>query len=191
MTALVDIRSTWYSQGAAYNATPAVHEMLMIIARDIQARAKKVLIAQGHSITGSLYTDTLHEVYSSLDSHMLEGFYRHYGKYVHYGVKANRIPYRPGSGAKHSLYIEALEQFAKAKGMDNPLGAAFAIARTHKKYGMPSPGSKVYSKTGQRTGWMDEIIDKQFILQVLRENFFQLNMLAIRTMVDNERKKLK
>jgi hypothetical protein len=39
-------------------------------------------------------------------------------------------------------------------------GIAFAIASKHKKEGMPTKGSVRFSKTGKRTGFIEQALDK-------------------------------
>jgi hypothetical protein len=64
------------------------------------------------------------------------------------------------TGAGTSLYIQAIQEWVKNRmnisDSKKSLSIAFAIATTQKKYGMPTPASVFYSKTGKRTEWIEE-----------------------------------
>jgi hypothetical protein len=79
------------------------------------------------------------------------------------GVPYTRIPYRQGSGAGKSDFITGLQDYAKLRfGLsdDAALRVAFQIARKAKKPGggLPSVTSQQFSKTGKRTGFVNDAI---------------------------------
>ena len=51
--------------------------------------------------------------------------------------------------------------------MKNPLGAAFAIAKTQKREGMPTKGSYKFSSNGRRKNWRSFTLN-QYLPQSLR-----------------------
>lgn len=119
---------------------------------------RKELIAQGHKMTGKLSQSLESEVKAISNGVSLSIKGESYGLSLNDGVKANRIPFSPGSGAGRSKYIEGLQKFVKARITSNEkksLGIAFAIAKTHSEQGMPSRKSFRFSKNGRRTGWID------------------------------------
>jgi len=118
-------------------------------------------IAQGHRMTGT-FAETLKIVLKTeLYDKVIEGLGEHYAIFLDKGVSKGRIPFNPGSGAGRSMYIEGLKAFAEIKmGLSGKeaLGAAFAIAHTHKKEGMPTIGSYKHSKTGMRTRFVTDAL---------------------------------
>ena len=121
----------------------------------IRKEVERVLTEQGHVLTGKIFDEVDNIVKAIKDGYILEGHYQPYSIFVHKGVKAERIPYSPGSGRRHSKYIEALKQYARHRGMSEPDRAAFAIARVHKREGMPTKASSRFSQTGERLKFLD------------------------------------
>lgn len=112
---------------------------------------------QGHQLTGA-FEQSLEYDY---DGEYLNIYGNHYGKILETGVTAANIPYTPGSGATSSKYIQGLARYAMLRmGVDErtALSIAFAIARTHKREGMPTRASAVYSQTGRRTGFVEDSV---------------------------------
>lgn len=146
-----------------------------------------MLEAQGHKLTGRL----IRSLAPKLDAgEKLSGavLWERYGEAINNGVPRSRIPYSPGSGAGSSEYIRGLLNFVRRarlrpRGRQTQLGIAFAIANSHKKYGMPLVGSKRFSKTGRRTGAVEEALEKEkkatqqymeeVALAVIDEAFFE------------------
>lgn len=124
-----------------------------LVASFFQLELANELEAQGHRDTGALIDSIQYEILMDADIIRIVFTYLYYGDIVNDGVTAAKIPFGQSSGAKTSLYIEALKEWAKRKGMKNPLNAAFAIAKTHKKEGMPSQGSYKFSNNGRRKEW--------------------------------------
>jgi len=125
------------------------------VADYIGSKIKDVLIAQGHKLTGNIYRDKEVKIRGDISRIIVEGWYPYYARFVNDGVRADKIPFSPGSGKKRSKYIEALIRYAKKRGMLEPKSAAFAIAHKQKKEGMPTKGSYRYSKIGSRRGFIN------------------------------------
>jgi len=135
---------------------------------DIAVEAVKLeLAAQGHRLTGALIDSVTYQVKQTSNGALVEGLLLDYGIPVNTGVPAANIPFgnggrgrtsRSGSrsgGGNASKYIAGLTLFAKLKfrvPQKEAQRIAFAIANKHKKEGMPTQASKRFSKTGKRTG---------------------------------------
>ena len=117
------------------------------------------LTAQGHTDTGRLVNSINYTILSDLSTVKIVFEYLYYGDIINNGVKAANIPFGRSTGKKTSLYIEALKNWAARKGFKNPLGAAFAIAKTHKKEGMPTRGSYKFSNNGRRKNWRGFVLE--------------------------------
>jgi len=118
---------------------------------------KLELAAQGHRLTGALIDSVTYQVKQTATGALIEGLLLDYGIPVNTGVPSNRIPYSRGSrsGGGSSAYIAGLQLFAQLRfrvPKKEALSIAFAIANKHKKEGMPTQASKRFSKTGKRTG---------------------------------------
>ena len=125
--------------------------------------------AQGHAMKKNI--DVGFETDEGANYFELSAFVPPYVAILNRGVEPSRIPFSPGSGAGRSLYIEGLTNYAmKRMGLrgKEALSVAFAIARTHKKEGMPTRGSYSFSSTGKRTGFTEDYIEKH---QADIENF--------------------
>jgi len=106
----------------------------------VKKAVKQAFILQGRTLTGALVNSIDYSVNATVTSAFIEFTLLDYGMILNYGVPANRIPYSPGSGAKSSKYIDGLKMYAKLRFNANDKEAeriAFAIARKHKKFGMP------------------------------------------------------
>ena len=81
-----------------------------------------------------------------------------YGLIQERGIKKENIPYGNGSG--FSLYIEALIKWVKDRGFASDVvktkGIAFAIAKTHKQFGMHTKGGTF---NPNKQGWLSESIN--------------------------------
>jgi hypothetical protein len=121
-------------------------------------------------MSGALIKDIEYQVKQEVNKLTLSGLMYPYGGYLATGVSKDKIPFSPrsmgfkASKAGTSKYIEGLQNYAKQRmGISDDkksLGVAFAIAQTQKKYGMPTPASVFYSKTGQRTEFIAEAFKK-------------------------------
>jgi len=120
--------------------------------------------AQGHNLTGSAIKNMETVIHTETDKIIIEGFVPDYMAINNKGVLATKIPYYPGSGRKESEYIKGLMRYAKQRFGASDKEAksiAFAIASKHKKEGMPTIGSKRFSQTGKRTGFIEQALDKK------------------------------
>jgi hypothetical protein len=128
----------------------------------LKVRLAQELKDQGHHLTGSLISSLEEKVSITGGRMIIEMLGNDYGDPLNTGVPASRIPYTPGqSRGATSKYIEGLIRFAERRfGLrgKEATSAAFAIARKHKREGMPTQGSYRYSSNGRRTGWIDVIL---------------------------------
>ena len=140
---------------------------LQKLADDIGTLAMMVVAnewkAQGHNLTGSAIKQMETMVQFQINTLIVEGLIPDYMAINNSGVKAERIPYYPGSGRKESEYIKGLMRYAKQRfgaSDKESKSIAFAIASKHKKEGMPTKASAKYSSTGKRTGFIETALDK-------------------------------
>jgi hypothetical protein len=118
---------------------------------------------QGHELTGSAVKQMETMVRMEINTLIIEGFVPNYMAINNSGVTAARIPYTPNSGRPPSKYISGLIDYVKkrmGKSDKEAKGIAFAIASKHKKEGMPTKTSARFSKTGKRTGFIEQALDK-------------------------------
>lgn len=139
-------------------------------------------IAQGHHLTGGWERSMHGTVLNAANTTILIGTMAKYGVYINAGVSPDRIPFREGSGAGHSKYIDGLIMFWKLRGLGEKEAtrAAFATAKVHKAEGMPSTGSYKYSQSGQRTLFIS-IVDK-----VISKDIDQLILNGLDAIVDRK-----
>jgi hypothetical protein len=119
--------------------------------------------AQGHELTGSAVKQMETMVRMEINTLIIEGFVPNYMAINNQGVTAARIPYTPNSGRPPSKYISGLIDYVKrrmGKSDKEAKSIAFAIASKHKKEGMPTKTSARFSKTGKRTGFIEQALDK-------------------------------
>ena len=87
-----------------------------------------------------------------------------YSIYLDKGVKPERVPFNPGSGAKSSKYIDALIEWSRwiKPGLSERerKSFAFAVAHTAKREGHPTSGSYAFSQNGRRKSWSEFSIDR-------------------------------
>lgn len=140
-----------------------------LIKQDISTKLKE----QGHNNTGSLLNSISYKITQTADSIITDFYMNNYGNIVDFGVRANRIPYRRGSGAKKSKYIDGLINYFQSKGLSDAESkrAAFATANVHKQDGMPTKASSRFSKTGERTGFITKIIDSDNPYNIMLHEF--------------------
>jgi hypothetical protein len=113
----------------------------------------KTFKAQGHTATGK--TENSFEIVMNQTSDNVTGsvYVSDVALIQNYGIKANRIPYGSGTGAKTSKMIQGLiEHWKFRKGLSDKeaLGAAIATAKKWKKEGMHTVASRRFSITGER-----------------------------------------
>ena len=159
--------------------------------------AKMELAEQGHRATGKGIKSIEPKVTAEgLDKLVGTILANDYLIPVDTGVKAARIPYSPGSGARTSKYIQGLIRWV---GIIKPSlstkerkGMAFAVAAKHKREGMPTRGSYSFSSNGRRTGWVkhgiednvERLVEMSGILQAL-ERIFDAAVREAQTNVNN------
>lgn len=146
-----------------------------VLGEYLRNRLGQELLAQGHRLTSELISSIEYKVQTSANGLTLDFFASEYGTYLNTGVPANRIPYSPGRrGGGTSAYIQGLIRYTQRRmglrGKD-AVSAAFAIARKHKREGMPTRASFQFSGNGRRTGWVDIILeqDEQKINTIVQE----------------------
>lgn len=118
--------------------------------------------AQGHNLTGKAIREMETRIVEKGNVTVIEGYVIDYMATINAGVTASRIPYTRGSGARSSQYIKGLTEYVKrrmGKSEREAQRIAFAIASTHKKEGMPSKASRRFSKTGKRTGFIEQVLE--------------------------------
>lgn len=138
------------------DGTQSEIELMQQVSLFIDGKLKEEFVGQGHHLTGA-FEGSLHgTVLNTGMKTQLRGQMASYGIFVNTGVNASRIPYNEGSGAGTSKYITALINYWKLRGLNEKEAtrAAFATAKTHKKEGMPSAGSYMFSSTGQRKSFI-------------------------------------
>jgi hypothetical protein len=132
---------------------------------DLLQRLANVLIKEmqmqlriaNHIMTGTLSDSIESRILDTIEGRKIEIWIEQYGIALDQGVPPDRIPFTEPSGrGGRSKYIEGLQRFAQLKlGVtDNreSLSIAFAIARKHKKVGMPVKGpTKFIDKTLEAT----------------------------------------
>ena len=158
---------------------------LQKLADDISTLAISVVAtewrAQGHELSGSAVKQMETMIRFEINTLVIEGLVPDYMAINNQGVPANKIPYYPNSGNKTSKYISGLIDYVKrrmGKSDKEAKGIAFAIASKHKREGMPTKGSVRFSKTGKRTGFIEQALDKN------SQKFIELIEASIRFSVE-------
>lgn len=126
--------------------------ILTEVGKVLNTELRNILKAKGHFNTGQLEGS----IKSTITNDNLSGEMFDYGHIVDDGTPAARIPFRPGSGAKSSKYIDALIIYFRGKGLNEKeaKSAAFATAKTQLKEGMSTRNSVRYSTTGNRNNFV-------------------------------------
>lgn len=118
--------------------------------------------AQGHNLSGKAIREMETRIVEKGNVTVIEGYVIDYMATINAGVTASRIPYTRGSGARSSKYISGLIDYVKrrmGKSDKEAQRIAFAIASRHKKEGMPTKASRRFSKTGKRTGFIEQALE--------------------------------
>jgi len=139
------------------------------VLEDLQKLLKQELlkewIAQGHYMSGKIIEEAEFVTETVANTLRMDLYMYGYGAIIETGTPASKIPYsgRSGSGGT-SKYIQALigyvEKRMNISDLKKAKSIAFAIAETQKKEGMPTRGSFSYTTTGKRTGWIQEVFDR-------------------------------
>lgn len=142
---------------------------LNILADRIKKRIAQEWRAQGHNLTGAFESSLSHEVVQG-ETTVLNIKGKHYGAFMQVGVRADQIRF-PFARKR----IEALTNYAMLRmGLDFRIAkrVAGAIAYRHSKEGMPLPGTRRFSSTGKRIGFVtDSIAD---IRQFAKDEFIKI-----------------
>lgn len=146
----------------------------MTIDQKIEALGKHLLKeaaerynVQGHNYTGSLINKAEVKLKKTLQSFDVSLVIALYGIFLDKGVKANKV--RLGRA-----YIEAMIQYGKRKGVEDPKGFAFAVRAKHLREGIPTAASARFSKNGKRKGWLTDTIN-----ELLKEKYFDTKLAEI------------
>lgn len=152
-----------------------------VIGDYILMRLRREIKDQGHELTGSLSKSLEYVVETTVGGLVLNFYGNDYGEPLNTGVTAARIPYTPGKArAPVSKYIQGLIRFVELRMSlrgKEAVGVAFAIARKHKREGMPTRGSFRFSTNGRRTRWVDAVIEDdrakldEFIAEQVQKEF--------------------
>jgi hypothetical protein len=138
-----------------------VIEFVMLELRD---KLRKSQDDQGHTLTGKLRDSIDYTTEHTGTTIVSKMYMEDYGVFVEFGVSADRIPYS-GKGGRGgtSKYIQGLISFFELRGLSGreAVGAAFATAAVHKRDGMPTRRSSRFSKTGERTGFVRTVVEKE------------------------------
>ena len=121
---------------------------------------KKQFLLQGHKLTGKLIDSIEQQVQVRVSGARIQVLAESYAKFVNNGVAAANIPFGGGRGGT-SKYIQGLKNFARLRfGVTDKeaLSIAFAIAKKHKREGMPTRSSVRFSKTGKRTEAIEDAL---------------------------------
>jgi len=133
---------------------------------------------QGHSMNSGKISSLEILIDESGEGAVIDVYGNKYLAYINQGTDSSKIPFSPGSGKKTSKYIQGLQNYAKKRfGLDEKesLRAAFAIAYTQKREGMPTNNSYSFSNTGYR---------KDFIGQAFENNKNDFDFKLIETFSD-------
>lgn len=98
---------------------------------------------QGHELTGNLIRKIEPVVRKRARSIDIEVYMPIYGPVRNVGIRPERVPFRRGSGARRSKFIEGLKRYAMLRMGASRRDAeriAFAIATKRKKEGFPGSG---------------------------------------------------
>jgi hypothetical protein len=142
---------------------------LLAFATFVGEHVKRYLIdsfvEQGHDLSGKMKASIRYELINSASFSATVRFYMlSYGLVQDNGIKPERIPFgERESGAKQSEYIQGLIEFAMQRfriGSDAAVSAAFAIARAHKREGLHTIKSARFSRTGERTDFINTALKR-------------------------------
>jgi hypothetical protein len=140
----------------------------------VRSEIIRELTEQGHRASGKTFSETEIKIFVNPDGVIGQILMPSHVIILDKGVRPDRVPFRPGSGAKSSKYIDALMRWIAIvkPGLSEyqRKSFAFAIAYTAKRGGHPTRGSYAFSKNGRRTGWaavVDQAADVTKILSLL------------------------
>lgn len=158
-------------------------QMAADIAKLVETRLKLEIKEQGHKLTNKLIDSVGYKIERTGGDFTIIFDMEFYGAILDKGVTAARIPFGgKGTGAKTSKYIQGLTRYARLRFNVNAKEAvkiAFAIAHKQKKQGMPTKVSFKFSKTGKRTGFIEDTLQdvEKDIAAVLGRIQFEFDLL--------------
>jgi len=142
----------------------SIVETLESVLKLIQDELRAELAAQGHRLTGALENSLQYKIEVKSTVAIGRIYSEDYGIFVELGVSPERIPFGKGKGGgkKTSYYIQGLIAFWEKRGLSGreAISAAFATAHVHAREGMPSRASYRFSSTGQRTGFVKAVTER-------------------------------
>ena len=136
----------------------ATKPILEKVKKELKAALAAEWVLQGHRLTGQFEEEIEVRVIEKenralqIDVLMLK-----YGKAIELGRHRSEINI---NGAYIAGLIDYVRKRMEISDSKKAKSVAFAIANTHKKEGMPSKKSRRFSKTGKRTGFINETIRK-------------------------------
>ena len=159
----------------------------------LQMKLREELAAQGHILTGRLSDSIDFQVSETSAGVVGLMMFEDYGVNIELGVSADKIPFTPGKRGKggRSRYIEGLISFWKKRGLSGreAIGAAFATATKHKREGMPTRSSYAFSRTGKRTGFVREVLQRDMptVAALIEKKYGAFIQLSFAESIANER----
>lgn len=146
------------------DVSKSIFEAIQYVMSLIKLELQDKLQAQGHGVKGrSKLIDSMEwSIKRVATLYVADMLMEDYGVFVDKGVTAGRIPFNPGSGKKVSKYITGLYNFWLKKGLNSKeaLSASFAVAKKHKKEGMPTRSSFRHSKDGTRLKFQTSTLEE-------------------------------
>ena len=159
----------------------------------LQMKLREELAAQGHILTGRLSDSIDFQVSETPVGVVGTMMFEDYGINIELGVSADKIPFTPGRRGKggRSRYIEGLISFWKKRGLSGreAISAAFATATKHKRERMPTRSSYAFSRTGKRTGFVREVLqrDMAVVSALIEKKYGAFIQLSFAESIANER----
>ena len=116
--------------------------------------------AQGHELTGNAVQQLETRIIERGNDTIIEGYVVDYMAELNEGVPASKIP-RPGTAAYDKLIVD-LARYARQRGLTGRQSyeqIARNIARRYLREGKPTRASARFSKTGKRTGFIEQALN--------------------------------
>lgn len=130
------------------------------VRKEMKAALAAEWVLQGHRLTGEFEREIEVRTKETDSGVTIDVMILKYGKTIELGRHRTEIKIT-------GPYIAGLIDYVKKRMQINDnkkaKSVAFAIARTHQREGMPSKKSRRFSKTGKRTGYINETIRKNSV----------------------------
>lgn len=149
---------------------------MAILTRDLEILGEFLVVefarelsAQGHRAAGRLIQSLESKVVIQPTGLFLEISFFDYGLFVDRGRKPG------GKKVPIAALIEWIKERAIANGQRDIKRIAFAIQTNIWKFGIPTPNSKKFSRSGKRTGWFTDTLaaQRQTIEQEISNSAFK------------------